>query len=106
MGEVSLDDTRTDKMYDLISLYQHTENVITDNDCPFQYSPQTCNYYDPNEFKLMIDTNSLHENVTSYFHLNCRGLSSNWETFQSLLCDLHGDKFNFDIIVTANFQGV
>ena len=106
MGDVSLDGIRTDEMYDLTYLHRDTEDVITDNDCPFQYSPQTCNYYDPNEFQLMIDTNSLHENVTSYFHLNCRGLSSNWETFQSLLCDLHGDKFNFDIIVTANFQGV
>ena len=38
------------------------------------------------------------ENVTSYFHLNCRGLSSNWDALQSLLCELHGDKFNFDII--------
>ena len=101
MGEVSPDDIRTNQMCDLISLYQDTENVITDNDYPFQYSPQTCNYYDPNELKLVIDTNSLHENVTSYFHLNYRGLSSNWDlppTFQSLLCDLHGDKFNFDIL--------
>ena len=48
MGEVSFDDIKTDKMYDLIYLYQDTEDVITDNDCPFQYSPQTCNYYDPN----------------------------------------------------------
>ena len=46
----------------------------------------------------MIDTNPLYENVTSYFHLNCTGLSSNCDAFQSLLCDLHGDKFNFDII--------
>ena len=51
IGEVSLDDIMTDKLYDLISLYQDTEDVITTNDSPFQYSPQTCNYYDPNEFK-------------------------------------------------------
>ena len=60
MDEVYLDDIGTDKMYDLISLYRDTEDVITDNDCPFHYSLKTCNYYDPNEFKLMIDTNSLH----------------------------------------------
>ena len=34
----------------------------------------------------------------SYFHLNCRGLSSNWDSFNNLLCDLHDDTFNFDFI--------
>ena len=32
------------------------------------------------------------------FHINCRGLSSNWESFRSLLCDMHGEKFSFDVI--------
>ena len=32
-------------------------------------------------------------------HLNCRGLSSNWEKFQDLLCDMHSDEFSFDYIV-------
>ncbi len=36
--------------------------------------------------------------MTSYFHLNCRGLSSNWDSFYSLLCELQSDKFNFDVI--------
>ena len=98
MGKVSLDDIRTGNMYDLVSLYQDTEDDIIENDNPFQYSQHTCNYYEPNDFKLMINTNSLYDNITSYFHLNCRGLSSNWDAFKSLLCDLHGDKFNFDII--------
>ncbi len=33
---------------------------------------------------------------TTYFHLNCRGLS--WDSFRSLICDLHGDNFSFDVI--------
>ena len=32
------------------------------------------------------------------FYINCRGLSSNWESFRGLLCDTHGDKFAFDFI--------
>ena len=34
----------------------------------------------------------------SYFHLHCRSLSSNWENFYELLCDLHSENFSFDII--------
>ena len=33
------------------------------------------------------------------FHLNCRSVSSNWESFCDLLCDLHQeDKFSFDVV--------
>ncbi len=97
-GQVSLDDVRTRSSYDLISLCQDAEDDFIDNDCPFQYGQHHCDYYEPNDFRSMINTNSLHDNVTSYFHLNCRGLSSNWDSFQSLLFELHGDKFSFDII--------
>jgi hypothetical protein len=34
----------------------------------------------------------------SFFHLNCRGLSANWESFRNLICTLHGDSFSFDLI--------
>ncbi len=34
----------------------------------------------------------------SFYHLNCRGLSANWESFHNLICDLHGDAFSFDLI--------
>ncbi len=30
--------------------------------------------------------------------MNCRGLSANWESFYSHICDLHGDVFSFDFI--------
>ena len=35
---------------------------------------------------------------TSYFHINCRGLSNNWEGFRHLLCELHSEKFALDFI--------
>ena len=31
-------------------------------------------------------------------HLNCRGLSSNWEKFNDYLCDIHSDEFSSDYI--------
>ena len=34
----------------------------------------------------------------SFFHLNCRGLSANWESFRDLICNLHGNSFSFDLI--------
>ena len=95
---MTLDDIRTGSTYDLISLCQDSEDALTDNDSPFQYGQHNCDYYEPEEFRSMIDTNSLHDNTASYFHLNCRGLSSNWDSFKSLLCNLHGETFNFDLI--------
>ena len=37
-------------------------------------------------------------NDCSYFHLNCRGLLANWESFRELLCGLPRDNFCFDYI--------
>ena len=95
---VSLDDIRTGNSYDLISLCQNADDDLADKDCPFQYGQHNCDYYEPDEFRSMIETNSLYDNVTSFFHLNCRGLSSNWDSFQTLMCELQGNKFKFDII--------
>ncbi len=96
--QVSLDDIRTGSQYDLISLCQDAEEDMPDKDCPFQYGQHNCDYFEPREFRSMIDNNLLHDNVISYFHLNCRGLSSNWNSFKALLCELHGDKFKFYVI--------
>ena len=51
-------------------------------------------YYEPDQFCTKV------QNVKafSYFHLNCRGLSANWDAFRDLLIDLHGEHFSFDII--------
>ena len=48
-----------------------------------------------NRFSLIQFTT---DDPLSFFHLNCRGLSANWESFQNLLCDIHGTSFSFDVI--------
>ena len=93
--KVSLDDIRTGAMYDLVSLYQETEDDTSYNNSPFQYSNTSCEYFEPDKFVSMLDSLKSH---TSFFHLNCRGLSSNWDSFKDLICNLHTDKFAFDFI--------
>ena len=41
----------------------------------------------------------------SYFHINCRGLSSNWDAFDDPMCHLNNDKFAFDCIgISESYQ--
>ena len=47
---------------------------------------------------ILIIMQNKYNNTMAYFHLNCRGLSSNWESFYNLICDLHCDTFKFDCI--------
>ena len=54
-----------------------------------------CEYINPEEFNNKSNS-YLHS--TSYFHLNCRSLSSNWESFRSLISELHSETFSFDYI--------
>ena len=81
----------------LFRLYEHYGNTSEndDSDSPFQFGNSNCAYYEANKFheisKDLIDP-------LSFFHLNCRGMSANWESFHSLLCDLHVHSFYFDII--------
>ena len=53
-------------------------------------------YYEPVQFQNQLGDKL--QNSTNYFHINCRGLSSNWENVRDLLCDLHSDNFAFDMI--------
>jgi hypothetical protein len=64
-------------------------------DSPFSQLVNDCDYYEPKQFH---DKFSEIRKLTSYFHLNCRSLSSNWDSFRDLLCELHGDSFSFDFI--------
>ena len=48
-----------------------------------------CEYYEPQDLNRVILDKPC---STSYFHLNCRSLSSNWECFHDLLCDLHNSR--------------
>ncbi len=94
---VSLDSIKTNEEFDLVTLYESYEDNdgTMDNDSPFQYSNSTCMYYEPSDF---LNQANLIKDPLSFYHLNCRGLSSNWESFHSHLCDLHGDTFSFDFI--------
>jgi hypothetical protein len=95
---ISLDQVRTDINYDLVNLYDDINiNDDAPNDSPFQYNGSNCEYYEPDNFSELTDISN-DCNSNSYFHLNCRGLSSNWESFHELLCDLHGELFSFDVI--------
>ncbi len=92
---MSLDIIRTGSGYDLASLYQDTEDDITDKDSPFQYA-QLCDYYEPKQFNSVLDTmRSDSHTVSSCLHLNCRGLATNWDEFHNLLCETQHE---FDFI--------
>ena len=100
---VSLDEIMTDDRYNLATLY---ESQLAEDDQDEDYLPfndaRNCEYYSPNNMNNHIQDNydSLSDKrcLTSYFHLNCRGLSSNWEKFHDLLCQIHSDDFSFDYI--------
>ena len=79
--------------YNFVSLYDSTnpENI----DSPFDGISSSCNYYNPDQFSDMTKNSN---NACSYFHLNCRGLSANWESFRELMCELQRDNFCFDYI--------
>ena len=96
IDNISVDRIGTSDDFDLISLYeQHIDADVVDSDSPFQFGNSSCNYYEPNEFRnLSIDA----KDPLSFFHLNCRGLSANWESFYDLICDLHTPSFSYDVI--------
>ena len=78
------------------SIYEDQDDPTFDNnDSPFINNVNTCEYYEPDKFHSKFHCS---QNNMSYFHLNCRGLSSNWESFKDLLCNLQGDNFCFDCL--------
>jgi hypothetical protein len=94
---VLLDEIKASGNFDLVSLYELCEvaDGVTDSDSPFQFGNGSCAYYEANEFQTQ--TTDM-KDPFSFFHLNCRGLSANWESFRNLICTLHGDSFSFDLI--------
>ena len=98
LDNLSLDEIKTSNTFDLISRYESyddEDDTNTVNDSPFQFGNGSCVYYEPDEFHTqVIDA----KDPLSFFHVNCRGLSANWESFQNLLCSMHGDSFSFDLI--------
>ena len=88
--------------HDLISLYEDTTEDNDYNDSPFQYSHIKCDYFEPEEFS---DVHQHMHSTLSYFHINCRGLLSNWDSFYDLMCQLNNDSFLFDCIgISENYR--
>lgn len=71
------------------------DDLPNDTDSPFSQSNATCDYYDQDEFR---NASKSFQKSISLFHLNCRSLSANWESFHELVCELHRDTFCFDVI--------
>ena len=65
------------------------------DDSPLEQSSNECKYYAPDEFLSVINGQTI---SLSSFHLNCRSLSSNWDAFLNLMCELQNSEFSFDII--------
>ena len=72
---ISLEQIKTGRNYDLISLYEEYDSDDAERNTPFQYSiAPSCDYLEPDVFRTSYE---LSNTSMSYFHLNCRGLSSN-----------------------------
>ena len=95
-SNVTLDRIGTNEEFDLISVYNNA-NDTEDNDSPFQFNTSNCSYYEPPSFQRHIHTDVMRDQV-SLFHLNCRGLSANWDSFYELICNLSCPTFSFDVI--------
>jgi hypothetical protein len=94
-GNISLDQVRVNDSFNLKSIYELDDYSDEYTDSPFGTGNFDCDYYEPQQFCNLLEGVKMSK---SYFHLNCRSLSSNWESFYDLLCDLHSDTFSFDFI--------
>ena len=86
MVNSTLDQIRTENNCNLKYLFDDSNDY---HDSPLQYN-NDCSYLEPDQFPNHAEN----LNRQSYFHFNCRGLSSNWESFRDLLCD----HFSFDVV--------
>ena len=96
IDNITLDQVREEEQFNLRTIYEVNDiESHEDHDSPFQQCNIDCEYYEPEDLnRVLLDKPC----STSYFHLNCRSLSSNWECFHDLLCDLHNEQFSFDFI--------
>ena len=87
---ISLDEVRTDNKYNLATIYGTHGEIEDDNTDIVNhiYDNNTCEYFEPEDVFKHI--NSPHDKLNklpqSFFHLNCRGLSKNWERLHELIC--------------------
>jgi hypothetical protein len=100
---ISLDEVMTADKYNMTKIYEAQHNGDADD---LDYSPLSngrgiCEYHEPSELMQYLSVTpsfNKYKKSRSYFHLNCRGLSSNWDKFYNLVCDIHTDNFAFDCI--------
>ena len=101
MDNISLDQVRTEERYNFQSIYDSQDDIENVgvleyvNDSPLSNLKNKCSYFEPNEFKTKFKDIGINN---SYFHLNCRSLSKNWENFTDLIDDVHSDTFSLDFI--------
>ncbi len=96
MDNITLDQIRTEERFNFQSLYEsqdNTNDIDVENDSPL--SNTVCDYFQPSGFKSKL--NGI-ENCNSYFHLNCRSVSKNWENFKDLIDDLQSEYSSLDFI--------
>ena len=88
--KILLDQIMDVERYNFVSLYESTnpdnEDVI---DSSFYDISSDCYYYDPDQFSDIIK-----DVYNAYSYLNFRGLSSNWESFRELRCELQSNNFS------------
>jgi len=93
---IVLDEVMTADKYNMTNIYEAQHNGDNDD---LDYSPLSngrgiCEYPEPTELMHYLSvTRSFNKNKksSSYIHLNCRGLSYNWDEFYNLVCDIHTD---------------
>ena len=105
MANISFDQIRTDRKYDIFHLYEDFNNeddINSISDSPFTHGSMDCEYMDPSDLSKKL---SIAPGATSCFHINCRGLSHHWEGFKDLISELHSEQFTFDVIgISEAFQ--
>ena len=77
IDNITLDQVREEEQFNLRTFHEVNDiESHEDHDSPFQQCNIDCEYYEPEDLNRIILDKPC---STSYFHLNCRSLSSNWE---------------------------
>jgi len=98
MANITLDLVETQNQFNFRHIYELTDDDIDENnDSPFTNLQYDCNYYEPCDALIKLSSFKP-DDISSYFHINCRSLSANWGRFCELLSEVSNDSFNFDFI--------
>ena len=96
IGGISLNQVRVEDKYDFEAIYDNTdEPSVNEIDSPYVLFDSKCDYYDTKDFSDLTESFG---SCTSYFHLNCRSLPANWESFRELISDVNNERFSYDFI--------